>query len=59
MFDKIRLYAARALFAPIAVTRLGLGVLVAGVAAKGAGFATCGFRQFGSTTLSCHAGPAP
>lgn len=33
MFDKIRLFAARALFALVAVMSLGLGLLVAGVAA--------------------------
>lgn len=33
MLDKIRLFLARALFALIAVMALGLGLLVAGVAA--------------------------
>lgn len=33
MFGRIRRFAVRALFAPIAVMSLGLGVLVAGVAA--------------------------
>ncbi len=33
MFEKVRMFAARALFALVVATSLGLGLLIAGVAA--------------------------